>query len=322
MQNTPENDPVLREKRSPAVVKMRAVKKTHSGDVMRALSEIISQLPVDEETRERCRAAAADPAGYLRALPNAVAPAAPMPANVVSFPVCRDSARAVSNILLRCALFGAIKRGRRGFRHRFPLAGPGNNALLVTGIVLDQADRDVWDAVIHLHRGIRPGDRVLIPAHQILKIIGRSTGKSDIEWLKGALSRLQSTVIEASDGRYAYSGPMIMHWVRDDETGHQAITLNPKIAELYGADGWTAVEHDQRMAIKGKVLAQWLHSFFSSHAKPFPIKLDTIKALCGSETKEKREFRRQLKGALSDLSEATSWKCSLDDADLIHVEKL
>lgn len=321
MRNTHENATVLRVKTHTTSDMVMTGKKTQSGDVMRALSEIISQLPVDEETRERCRAAAADPAGYLRVLPNAVEPAAPLPANVVSFPVCRDSARAVSNILLRCALFGAIKRGRRAFRQRFPLAGLGNNILLVTGIVLDQADRDVWDAVIHLHRGVRLGDPVLIPAHQLLKIIGRSTGKSDVEWLKGALSRLQSTVIEASDGRYAYSGPMIMHWVRDDETGHQAITLNPKIAELYGADGWTAVEHDQRMAIKGKVLAQWLHSFFSSHAKPFPIKLDTIKALCGSETKEKRKFRQQLKDALRELSEATSWKCFLSDEDLVHVEK-
>ena len=30
------------------------------------------------------------------------------------------------------------------------------------------------------------------------------------------------------------------------------------------------------------MLAQWLHGFYASHAKPFPIKIETLHRLCGS----------------------------------------
>lgn len=37
-----------------------------------------------------------------------------------------------------------------------------------------------------------------------------------------------------------------------------------------------------RHALDGHQLAQWLHGFYASHAKPFPIKIETLHRLCGS----------------------------------------
>ena len=47
---------------------------------------------------------------------------------------------------------------------------------------------------------------------------------------------------------------------RNEETGHYVIEINPQIVALYGRDGWTQVEWEQRRALKGQPLAQWLHS--------------------------------------------------------------
>ncbi len=114
---------------------------------------------------------------------------------------------------------------------------------------------------------------------------------------------------------------MIYGGARDDQTGKYFIEINPKIMALYGHDGWTGIEIEQRLALKFQPLAQWLHGFYSTHAKPYPYKVSTLKEFCGSEVKELFNFRTQLKKAAAQVSGVTGWKIWVDDKDLLHVEK-
>lgn len=232
-----------------------------------------------------------------------------------------EAVRGVPNSILRSALFGAIKRGKRTFMQRVPVASYENVTILQTGPRLDQADLDVWEQCMHLARTGGLGTRILFSAHRFLKNIDRSTGKSQHEWLKGAFARLASSVVEIKDGKRVYFGPMIHHGVRDDETGQYCIEINPAIASLYGTDGWTQIEWEQRLALKRQPLAQWLHGFYSTHAAPYPLKVETIHRLCGSEAKLLKHFREELRGALTAMQVATNWIWKIDDKDLLHVKK-
>ena len=98
--------------------------------------------------------------------------------------------------------------------------------------------------------------------------------------------------------------------------------MNPKIIELYGLDGWSSVEFGQRMALKKRPLAQWLHGYYSSHAKPFPVKIETLHRLCGSQNASLKGFKQDLKLALEKLQEVTSWIWTIDDSDLVHLSKV
>jgi len=64
-------------------------------------------------------------------------------------------------------------------------------SVVFTGPRLDQADLDVWEQCIHIARTSALGNTIQFSAHGFLKAIGRNTGLSQHEWLKGAFARLQ-----------------------------------------------------------------------------------------------------------------------------------
>ena len=130
-----------------------------------------------------------------------------------------------------------------------------------------------------------------------------------------------TSLVEVQDGKRAYAGQLIHDWYRDEETGQHVIKLNPQIAKLYGSDGWTAIEKQERQALKGQPLAQWLHGFYSTHASPYPYKIETLHKLCGSEDGEIKGFTRNLKKALDSVCAISGWSYELDQG-LVHMKKL
>ena len=229
--------------------------------------------------------------------------------------------RGVPNVALRSALFGAIRRGPRIYMQAQPVASVNGVTVMFTGPRLDQADLDVWEQCLHLARTQGLGCEIRFSAHSFLKAIGRSTGKAQHQWLKNAFRRLMSSMAEFQEGRRAYAGPLLHHWARDDATGQQVIVLNPGIVELYGNDGWTQVEWVQRQALKGLPLAQWLHGFYSTHAEPFAMKVETLHRLCGSEAARMDHFRQELRKALDHLAKAVGWDWGIDANDLVRIDR-
>lgn len=232
-----------------------------------------------------------------------------------------DAIRGVPNSVLRSALFGITQRGPRAFQQRVKKASVDGVTVIHTGPTLDQADLDVWIQSLHLARVDKIGKRIHFSTASFLKSIGRATGGNDIEWLKDAFARLTSSVVEIQDGKKSYFGPMLHHGARDDETGQYAIEINPAILALFGVDGWSGLDFEQRQALKKQQLAQWLHGFYSTHARPFAYKVETLYRLCGSETKLLKHYRAELRGALEKLAAVTGWSWEIDEADLVHISK-
>jgi hypothetical protein len=251
----------------------------------------------------------------------AAAKAMASPAPSTPMPVWPEAVRGVPNSVLRSALFGAIKRGQRAYQDGVRKASVEGVTVIHTGPQLDQADLDVWEQCLHIARTSGLGVEIRFTGHGFLKAIGRSTGKSQHDWLKSALRRLMTSLVEMEDGKKAYAGQLIHHWYRDEATGHHVMVLNPEIARMYGTDGWTQIEWAQRQALKKQPLAQWLHSFYSTHAAPFAYKVETLHQLCGSETDELRHYREKLRKALDAIAEVTGWFWEIDENDLVRIKK-
>lgn len=232
-----------------------------------------------------------------------------------------EAIRGMPNSVLRSALFGVIQRGPRAFQQRVKKASVDGVTVIHTGPTLDQADLDVWMQSLHLARTDGLGKRIKFSTSGFLKSIGRDAGGKNIEWLKNAFARLTSSVVEIQDGKKSYFGPMLHHGARDDESGQYAIEINPAIVALFGTDGWSSLDFEQRQALKKQPLAQWLHGFYSTHTRPFAYKVETLYRLCGSENKQLAGFRRELKEALTKMAMVTGWAWEIDDTDLIHIIK-
>lgn len=227
----------------------------------------------------------------------------------------------VPNIVLRSALFGVVGKGYRQFEKKALKASFNGYTVKYTGEQLDQSDLDVWLECLKRCQETPLGYTVRFSSYDFLKNIGRDTGKSQYNWLNDSLSRMQVSGVELSDGKFSYFGSLINEIYREEETGENCLVLNPKIAVCFGDSGWSGINKLIRMQLKGKPLTQWLHGFYSSHAKPLPIKVETLRGLCGSEVKELKKFRQMLKKSLSELADATSWTCEIDNTDKVIILK-
>jgi len=232
----------------------------------------------------------------------------------MQLPMWGDRIRGVPNSVLRSALFTATRRGKRQYFERQKIASVDGISVVFTGPRLDQADLDVWEQCIHIARTSALGTRISFTAHSFLKSIGRHTDGRSHDWLKGAFARLASSVVELKDGKRAYFGGLISYGLRNDETGFYELELNPQIASLYNDDSWTGQDWEQRKKLMGKPVALWLHGFYSTHQAPYDYKIETLWKLCGSETKELKEFKRGLSENLQYLSKATDWICRIEDS--------
>lgn len=229
--------------------------------------------------------------------------------------------RAAPNALLRSALFGVVKRGRRKYVKGMPLPAAGDLSITYTGERLDQADLDIYLQIVHYARLRTVRDVLAFPARRLLREIGRSTGKSDYAWLHDrlvALSACATVIHEGSTGRNLITGSLIRDTGYDPKTGEFMCLLNPYLRVLF--DDYTLLDWDDRLALGAKQLAKWLQAFYATHAVPYAMKVSTLRQLCGSEIADPKHFRSDLKKALDELRTRRliqAWR--IDANDLVHV---
>ena len=250
-------------------------------------------------------------------------PAPPAPrqqAEVIQLPLWPEPARGTPNSFLRSALFAAIQGKTRKALKNELLGAQKGYSVKFTGWQLDQSDLDVWEHAVHLSRRHPLGNECVFRANAFLKAIGRSNGKANYKWLHETITRLVACAVEIRCGSKVFTGSLLHTCLRDEETGIYKLKLDPDTIKLYGAADWTSLEWQQREALKGKPLALWLHGYYSSHAGPYPIKVETLQELSGSTNKDKRDFKRKLKAAFADLEEVAGVKAAFD-GDLVTVER-
>jgi hypothetical protein len=252
-------------------------------------------------------------------------PGAPVPKNVVTLPLWPESVRAVPNGFLRSALFGAIRKGRRRYLKAEQLAALDGIEIRYTGERLDQGDLDVWEGVLHAVRLQELGSQCRVTSYALLKLMGKTDTGKNRATLHERITRLRANAVEVRQGRYCYIGGLIAGAAKDEETQEWVIELDTKLRPLFAADQFTQVEWAVRHALNGQPLAQWLHGFYASHAKPFPIKVETLLNLSGSENANPRSAWQTLRKALDAVVEASAANgqpFSYDiRGDLVHVEK-
>ena len=250
---------------------------------------------------------------------------ASLPKDLTQLPLWPELVRAVPNGFLRSALFGVIAKGRRRYVNGENLAAIDGVTIRFKGERLDQGDLDVWESVLHALRLYEMGAQCRITSYALLKLMGKTdTGKNRIT-LQNRIERLVANAVTIKQDRYTYIGSMIAEAAKDEKTQEWVIELNPKLRPLFAADQFTQIEWAIRRDLDGNPLAQWLHGFYSSHAQPFPMKVETLLKLSGSENTEPRSSRQKLRKALTTLVEVstihgTKFNYEIQN-DLVYVEK-
>jgi hypothetical protein len=252
-------------------------------------------------------------------------PGAPLPRNVAQLPLWPAPFRAVPNGFLRSALFGAIRKGRRRYVKGEQLPALDGIEIRYTGERLDQGDLDVWESVLHAVRLQELGSQCRVTSYALLKLMGKTDTGKNRATLHERITRLRANAVEVRQGRYTYIGGLISSAVKDEETQGWVIELDVKLRSLFAADQFTHVEWAVRHSLDGQPLAQWLHGFYASHAKPFPLKVETLHRLCGSDATLISDFAKTLRKALNAIAAASEahgegFNYAIR-GELVHIEK-
>jgi hypothetical protein len=227
-----------------------------------------------------------------------------------------DDRRAMPEDFIFSAVFGAVKANRQVTREA--LASINGLTVIYTGPRLNQVHADVWMGIMHLARQLPEGTLVRFTAAQLLRLIGRHTGKSQREQLKTWIAQLCATDLmiqqDVSGKRFAKKildrpdGDL----AEQDRGGQSAfaVVIPRDVARLLSS-GFGTVDWQQRMALQNKPLALWLQLFFSRFRRP--VNVAQLHALSGSGASLK-EFRRKLAIALEELHGAGGHAAAIDRA--------
>jgi hypothetical protein len=239
---------------------------------------------------------------------------------LICLPACPDSKRGTPNAFLRSALFSAIQSKDRVHLQDAVLASQCGVSIKFTGMQLNQEDLTLWETLVHLAKDSPLGSSCEFTAYQILKAMGLCTGSSDQEMLKNGITRLIACSVKICiNDKRAYETSLVISSETDSDTGRYNVELSKQLIKLYAQSTW--VDWDQRIKLRRKPLAQALHGYYSSHQKPYGLKIDTVKQLTGSKNKQAASFKRQVVAALDELVDIGFLKTYEIIDDKIHVKK-
>jgi hypothetical protein len=246
-------------------------------------------------------------------------------AQVIQFPLFPEEKRPVSNDIARSALFSCVQgKDRQMVKDNF-LAAMDGVEIRFTGEQFNQDDHDLLMQLVFMAKHRLLGEYVTVPAHAVLKALGRKTDGREHERLRADIMRLVAGTVglRNTTRKIEYIGHLIEAAIQDETSRFWKYKFNPDLRVLYTPNSYTLIEWEQRKNLKGKDLARWLQLYLSTHAVPFPVKVATLRELSGSRTGELYKFRQLLRGALADLKDNGSIKdwCIDEETDLVTVDR-
>jgi TrfA protein len=253
-------------------------------------------------------------------------PSPPSSAKIIQFPLFPEATRPVSNDMARSALFSCVQGKDRRFIKDVLLATVADREIRFTGEQLNQDDHDLLMQMVFMAQHKPLGSWVMVPAYGILQALGRQIGGKQYRELRTDIARLAAAMViirNTETKREMFGHHLIAKAEQDEKTRHWIYRLDPDLRALYGDITHTLIDWDQRLALKGKDLARWLQLYIASHAKPYPVKVATLRDLSGSRAKALKHFRSKLRSALDDLvdnDDIERWEIEMPQ-DLLYVER-
>ena len=210
------------------------------------------------------------------------------------------------------------------------LAAYGRTRVLqISGYQLDQPDADVFMQLVALSLNSAPVQvgvlRLVgftVGRNELLRLLGRGEqAAGDKRWLHESLDRLvgarfrfdrPATAMDAADDYDddTWRTGLVHEWALVGKKTLQ-ILLNQTLARLYADNAWSLINRQQRQALSGNKLAQWLHVFYSGFRAPNPIRAQALRKPLARLQMQDSKYIDALTAALAALATATGWTCQM-----------
>ncbi|EOS2380603.1 plasmid replication initiator TrfA [Escherichia coli] len=221
-----------------------------------------------------------------------------------------DSMRALPNDYARSALFTVKnKRQPREALQKKEIYHINKDVRITyTGLEL-RADDDelVWQQVLEYAKRKPMGEPITFTFYELCQDLGWSYNGRYISKAEECLTRLQATAMQfISDRVGQLESVSLIGRFRVIERGTRQsrceVMIDKEMVLLFAGDHYSKFIWEKYRKLSPT--ARRLFDYFSSHRDPYPMKLETFRLMCGSETSASRKWKQQVSKACDELNES------------------
>nr|WP_317623870.1 plasmid replication initiator TrfA [Acidovorax sp. SUPP3334]BDH38378.1 TrfA family protein [Acidovorax sp. SUPP3334] len=238
-----------------------------------------------------------------------------------------DDMRAMPNDLARAALFTTRnKKTPREVRQQHVIFHVNKDVLITyTGIEL-RADDDelVWQQVLEYAKRSPVGTPVSFTFYELCTDLGWPINGRYYDKAEECLTRLQATAMQFSSGRIGrLESVSLIHRFRVLDRGKRTsrcqVEIDEEMVVLFAGDHYSKFVWEKYRELSPT--ARRMFDYFVSHKEPFPLKLETFRLMCGSDSARLKKWREQTGQACEELSQSGLIKLSWVQGDLIYCQR-
>lgn len=247
-------------------------------------------------------------------------------------PLWPDNVRAMPNDVCRSAVF-TVRNSRtpRITIQNKPIYVVGDGMITYTGIELRAEDDElVWQQFLDIGKGYPIGSWFSFTPYQICVAIGWPTNGAYYRKVHDCLLRLKATAISVENKASKNSAgkgkavSMVEGYEWDtNEKGNRTrlrLKISPGMDKLFAGSQFT---HLEWIAYRDLTpIARRLFDYAASHLRPYPLKLETAREMCRSDSMIIRRWRQQVKEACKVLEASGLLKRAyVSPNDLVFFER-
>ncbi|WP_039816534.1 plasmid replication initiator TrfA [Xanthomonas arboricola] len=238
-----------------------------------------------------------------------------------------DHMRAMPNDFGRSAIFTTRnKKVPRAAYQRHPIYHISKDVeITYTGIELRADDDELIFAQV-LEYAKRPplGEPVTFTFYELCQDVGWSINGRYYAKAEECLTRLQASAMQFTSqriGRLESLSLIRRFRVLDlgKRTSRCQVEIDSEIVVLFAGDHYTKFVWEKYRKLSPT--ARRMFDYFATHKEPYPLKLETFRLMCGSDSTRTKKWREQVGEACDELRENGLVESAWVNDDLVHCKR-
>lgn len=243
------------------------------------------------------------------------------------FPYIEDNQdhRVIPNDYARSSLFTARDKRKPRNNYKNEELFHYNNEITIyyTGEELRSHDDEIiWLQILNYGRNANLGTEFEFDIASLIKEIGWSANGFYYDKVRESIARLKSaTVTIINKSAYGNSGAISMiskYIIANDENGkgtHYIVSIDPSLILLFAGDRFTSLKWHEYKTLSP--LARRLLDYLESHKNPYPIDLEKVKKITGSDNVTPRSWKQNIKKACEEITQTKLMTVYLENNKIV-----
>ena len=170
-------------------------------------------------------------------------------------------------------------------------------------------DELVWQQVLEYAKRTPIGEPITFTFYELCQDLGWSINGRYYTKAEECLSRLQATAMDFTSDRVGHlESVSLLHRFRVLDRGKKTsrcqVLIDEEIVVLFAGDHYTKFIWEKYRKLSPT--ARRMFDYFSSHREPYPLKLETFRLMCGSDS-TREEVNDRSAGSLRRVARQRLW---------------